>query len=276
MLRKAAEMPIANHWGRLAEQQQIAATVWGKWMYALHGLHGLLCWIGLALQNLKDLEAKVMGAFFVADDFPVHFGMMFKFRISLQGCNSKTKSPDPWASNFVQVFFFKLWRHNLFFKPLLETCRFRHLLVPLWTWRFGREHGWKWIQRPILGRWDPFCCWFLPSNSAWSLPREFNQQNAGDFLQNTVVPDIPKTTNRFLDVFPTLVNYGVLNYQPVRFGRIYEPSIGSISSIHHFGGLGAPQTFSSGFESPKREAKEANPVLGPTEKLRIHKPLMER
>lgn len=115
---------------------------------------------------------------------------------------------------------------------------------------------------------------FLPSNSAWSLPREFNQQNAGDFLQITVSWKKSKNNHQPLGCF--LYNpgklLGVLNYQPLGLiGFMNHQFIAYLQSS--FRGLCAPQTFSSGFESTKREAKEANPVLGLTEKLRIHKPL---
>lgn len=90
-------------------------------------------------------------------------------------------------------------------------------------------------------------------------PREFNQHNAGLF--QILLEEIQKkTTNIVWMFFQPWLNYWVLNYQPVRLIG-FIPINSSISSIIILW-LCAPQNFPSGFESKKREAKEANPVLG--------------
>ena len=115
-----------------------------------------------------------------------------------------------------QVVFFSNFGATTFFLNLfLKHVGFRHLLVPLWTWRFGRNshiengsNGPSWAvriasvadsclqtQHGLTKRIQPTQCWTF-SNTVGRNPKKNNQYR--------------------LDVFPTLVNYGVLNYQPLR------------------------------------------------------------
>lgn len=167
----------------------------------------LLGWIG-SPKSQRSVLPKSWRCFFVADDFLVHFGMIFKFR------NSKKKSPDPWASNFVQVsscFLFKLWRHNLFFKPLLETCWFSASPgATLDMTVSAAKNGWKWILPTAhLGPLGSLLLLISCLQTQHGLYQENSTNKMLEtFFRLLSVGRNPKTTTNRLDVFyTTLVNY---------------------------------------------------------------------